>query len=145
MSTRRPPRSVRNHNPGNLDRTATVWQGEDRSASAQAREPRFCVFVAPEYGFRAMAKTWQTYADKHAANTLTKIITRWAPAAENDTTAYIRAVAQSLAVPADTVLDVRSMAIALPLARAIARHEAGADHWPDETIRAGLSMAGVRA
>ena len=35
----RKPRGVRNNNPGNIDRTSTVWQGEDRSMQARTAGP----------------------------------------------------------------------------------------------------------
>lgn len=139
----RPTRSFRNNNPGNIDRTRTPWQGEVRSASAMASEPRFCVFETPEYGFRALAKTLQTYQVKHGLKTIEGIIERWAPDNENDTAAYVRAVSSAVGVTPWANINVRSMAIALPLVKAIAHHEAGRDCWPDDVIVRGLKMAGV--
>ena len=69
MAGKKIPRGVRNNNPGNIDRTAVVWQGEDRSPEALKREARFCVFVTPQAGFRAVAKTLLTYQRKHGLRT----------------------------------------------------------------------------
>jgi len=139
------PRGVRNRNPGNIDRTGVAWQGEDRSASALEREKRFCVFVSPEYGFRALAKVLQTYQRKHGLRTIEAMIDRWAPPVENDTRAYVRQVALAVGVKPDQAIDVRRLEIALPLVKAIARHENGGDFWPDAVIRNGLALAGVSA
>lgn len=140
------PRAVRNNNPGNIDRSkTTVWNGELRTPEALASEARFCVFIKPEYGFRAIAITLQTYGDKYGVKTIRKIIERWAPDNENDTAAYIAAVSKSVGIGPDVVLDVRRLSIALPLVKAIAHHESGADYWHDLVIMAGLSMAGVKA
>jgi len=137
------PRSVRNNNPGNIDRTATIWQGEDRSPAAFASEKRFAVFVSAEYGFRALARTLRTYQDKHGLNTVRGIVNRWAPPTENNTGAYVAAVARAVGVSPDARIDVTKAAHAFPLVKAIAHHESGGDFWPDEVIRAGLSLAGV--
>lgn len=143
--TTRLPRAVRNNNPGNIDRTATAWQGEDRSAEARRREPRFAVFHAPEWGFRAIARTLRTYRERHGLVTVRGIINRWAPPNENDTGAYVAVVARAVGVKPDDVVDVTKIAHAFPLVKAIARHEAGGDYWPDDVIRRGLDLAGVSA
>ena len=137
------PRGVRNNNPGNIDRSKTPWQGEDRSEAARAAEHRFCVFESPEYGFRALARVLHTYRTKHGLKTVRGIISRWAPPAENNTDAYADAVAAAVGVSVDEMIDVRRMQVCLPLAKAIAKHENGADYWGDETIREGLELAGV--
>ena len=102
--TRRLPRGVRNNNPGNIDRTAVAWQGEDRSSEAIKREPRFCVFLTPQAGFRALANTLLTYQRKHGLRTVKEIINRWAPLAENDTGAYVRQVAREVGVGATDII-----------------------------------------
>lgn len=89
MSTKQEPRGVRNNNPGNIDRTNTIWLGEDRSAAALASEKRFCVFETPQASFRALAKTLLTYQRKHGLRTVRDMISRWAPSVENNTEAYI--------------------------------------------------------
>lgn len=139
------PRGVRNFNPGNLDRTATVWQGENRSEAAIAREPRFAVFDSPEYGFRALVKTLLTYQRKYGLLTVRSIINRWAPPSENNTNAYAAEVAKALGVDVTTVIRVDEPATAFQLAKAIARHENGGHFWGDEVIRDGVELAGIRS
>jgi hypothetical protein len=139
------PRGVRNNNPGNLDRTSVPWQGEDRTATARERETRFCVFLRPEFGFRAMARTLSTYQNKHGLRTVRELIKRWAPATENNTEVYVRVVARALGVSPDEPINVGKHEVMLPLLRAIAHHEQGDDHWPDAVIAAGLHLAGITA
>jgi len=138
------PRGVRNNNPGNIDRTATVWQGENRTEAAIAREPRFAVFDAPEYGFRALVKTLLTYQRKYGLLTVRSIINRWAPPTENNTGAYSAEVAKALSVAPTDVIRVDAPATAFQLAKAIARHENSGDFWGDETIWDGVELAGIK-
>jgi hypothetical protein len=138
------PRGVRNNHPGNIDRTATAWQGEDRSAEARARESRFAVFDTPASGFRALAKTLQTYQAKYSLGTVRGIINRWAPPTENNTSAYVTQVAKALGVEPDRQIDVRAPQTAFQLLKAVAAHENGGDFWDDQVIWDGLALAGVR-
>ncbi|WP_372165356.1 structural protein P5 [Xanthomonas euvesicatoria] len=138
-----PPRGVRNNNPGNIDRTGVAWQGEDRTAAARAREARFAVFDTPEYGFRALVKTLLTYQRKHDLRTVRGIINRWAPPVENDTGAYVREVAKALGVEVDQRISVEAPATAFQLAKAIAKHENGANFWGDAVIWDGVELAGI--
>ena len=137
------PRGVRNRNPGNIDRSGTAWQGEDRSADAIAREHRFCVFLTPQAGFRALAKVLLTYRRKYGLHTVADIIHRWAPPVENDTGAYVAQVARAVGVSPSATIDVREARVMFAIVKAIARHENGGDFWPDETISEGIRMAGV--
>lgn len=137
------PRGVRNNNPGNIDRSSTVWQGEDRSMAARTAEHRFAVFKSAAYGFRALGKVLQTYRSRHGLTTIRGIVNRWAPPVENDTDAYVAQVAKAVGVSADAEVDVRRMEHAFPIAKAIAKHENGAHYWTDDVIREGLRLAGV--
>lgn len=139
------PRGYRNNNPGNLDRGKQPWVGEDRSPEARAREHRFAVFTTPEYGFRAMARTLLTYRNKHFLRTVRAVIDRWAPPNENNTSAYVTAVADALGVHPDDLIDVRQPETMQGLLRAIARHENGGHYWHDSIIRGGIRLAGIGA
>jgi hypothetical protein len=72
------PRSLRNNNPGNIEKSAVKWQGE-----VEGSDSRFVTFATPEDGLRAMQQNLLTYQDKHGLNTVEGIIGRWAPAKEN--------------------------------------------------------------
>ena len=121
MQTQPLPRGLRNHNPGNLRRSTDRWQGlADRQT-----DPDFFQFTAPEWGYRALIKTLQTYRSKHGLRTIAELIARWAPQTENHTSAYIRAVCQELQVPSDFVPDVTDRGTMCALAAAISRVENG--------------------
>jgi hypothetical protein len=94
------PRGIRNNNPGN------IRYGEfARSAGAiGADSGGFAVFSDMQTGIEATAKLLRSYTAR-GFNTIRKIVSRWAPANENDTQAYIAAVAKQLGVSADTVLS----------------------------------------
>lgn len=96
----RKPRGIRNNNPGN------IRYGEfARSAGAiGADSGGFAVFSDMQTGIEATAKLLRSYTAR-GFNTIRKIVSRWAPANENDTQAYIAAVAKQLGVSADTVLS----------------------------------------
>jgi hypothetical protein len=96
----RKPRGIRNNNPGN------IRYGEfARSAGAVgADRGGFAVFSDMHTGIEATAKLLRSYTAR-GFDTIRKIVSRWAPANENDTQAYIAAVAKQLGVSADTVLS----------------------------------------
>lgn len=141
MSATSTPRGVRNNNPGNIDRTSTLWQGEDRSAAAIAREGRFCVFLTPQAGFRALAKTLLTYQRKHGLRTVKEIIGRWAPPVENNTTAYVQQVANAVGVSPSEVIRLDNPVTLGRLATAIAKHENGGMYWNADVVAAGIAEA----
>src|SRR5690606_5584704 len=87
------PRGVRNSNPGNLE-WGDPWQG--LVPVEQRTDSRFCQFVTPAYGIRALALTLITYYDRHRISTVEDAISRWAPPVENDTLAYQNAVARAV-------------------------------------------------
>jgi len=114
-------RGIRNLNPGNL-RHGPKWQG-----LAQFQPDRdFSTFVDMEHGIRALLKNLRTYVQTHNLQTVREIISRWAPANENNTDAYVLAVAESLGVGPDQKI-VGDFGQLLGIAKSIARHENGAD------------------
>lgn len=136
------PRPVRLNNPGDLERVAGVtWQGE---ADAQP-DPRFIAFKTAQFGFRALARTLLTYQNAHGLKTVGQIINRWAPPSDNNpTSAYAKLVALECKVGVDDEIDVDTVAIMLPMCRAIAREESGLPApWPDSVILEGIHLAGV--
>ena len=133
------PRGIRNHNPGNLRRSADKWQG---LAPVQS-DPEFFVFRDAVYGIRALARTLITYQDRYGLRTIEKIIARWAPPAENDTLSYIASVVKQTRIGARTALDLHSYADLRPLVEAIIRHENGMQPYTAAQIDKGLALAGV--
>lgn len=133
-------RGVRNNNPGNIDRNDTKWQG---MAANQASDERFVVFIAPEYGIRALAMTLLAYEHKHGLNTIRGMINRWAPPVENNTTAYVHVVADKVGVLPDDVIDPDQVAIMRPMVEAIIFQECKGYVYPDTVIDKALHMAGI--
>jgi hypothetical protein len=134
------PRGIRNDNPGNLERGAVKWQG---MAADQSGDPRFIVFKTPQWGIRALAKTLLTYQNQYGLRTLRGIISRWAPSSENNTAAYVAAVAASVGVNPEAEIDVDTSGVMIPLVRAIILHENGVSPYSDAVIAEAIHMAGV--
>lgn len=140
MTSNSGTRGIRNNNPGNIDRNATKWQG---MADDQSGDPRFIIFKAPEWGIRAIARLLLTYQNQHKLRTVRKLINRWAPPVENDTDAYVEAVARKVGVDPDERIEIDDCAVMLPLVKAIITHENGRNPYSDTKILEGLRLAGV--
>ena len=124
MTNEKLPRGLRNNNPGNI-RVAKgqTWQGE--ITGNRKKDNSFCEFVTIAYGYRALIKLLQNYRRKHSLNTLRQMINRWAPPHENNTTAYLRFVADKMGVSADSVPNVNDKHTMCALAAAISEMENG--------------------
>ena len=133
------PRGIRNHNPGNIRRNGDPWQG----LAERQGDVEFFTFKDPIYGIRALARTLIAYQDKHGLRSIRQIISRWAPPVENNTNAYVRAVAANTGLDADQILDMHRFEHLLPLAKAIIRHENGQQPYTDTQLTKGLVLAGV--
>ncbi|MEQ5135844.1 structural protein [Providencia alcalifaciens] len=131
-------RGIRNNNPGNIDyNPANKWQGQ--LPMDKVIEPRFCRFESPEYGIRALMKLLSTY-HKKGFNTVSKMISRWAPPNENVTQNYINGVAKILGVTTNEVIDPRDKLIAIKLAKAIIQHENGVQPYNDAMFEKAYSL-----
>ena len=130
-------RGIRNNNPGNI-RWKDKWRGLKKDGREQDED--FCVFVAPEYGIRAMCKTLLNYSKLHKINTVAGIIHRWAPPSENNTVSYINHVSKELGVDADETIDVSNKNVMLKLIKAIIKHENGINPYSDEVIKKGMNL-----
>lgn len=137
--TGRTPRGIRNHNPGNIRRSSDPWQG----LAERQGDVEFFTFKSPIYGIRALARTLITYQDKHGLRTIRQIIGRWAPPVENNTNAYVRAVAEATDLDADQMLDLHDFDYLFPLTKAIIKHENGQQPYTDAQITKALVLAGV--
>jgi hypothetical protein len=134
-----PPRGIRNNNPGNIRRNGDPWQG----LAERQLDIEFFTFKSSVYGIRALARTLITYQDKYGLRSIRQVISRWAPPNENDTEAYVKAVAASSGLDADHPLDVHRFDHLLPLTKAIIRHENGQQPYSDAELTKGLVLAGV--
>lgn len=117
-------RGIRLRNPGNLERTSEVWHGEIRPGA----DERFCEFETMAHGCRAIMRTLRTYHKLHGLETVEEIVGRWAPSNENDTTSYALHVASAIGRAVDERIPFDDdPTYYLAIAKAIARHECGAD------------------
>ena len=133
-------RGIRNHNPGNLREAADggeCWDGERSTNDDLAFEE----FDSPEYGIRALCRVLLVYYSKYNLNTVEKIINRYAPPSENDTTAYIDVVCRRLGVQHNTEIWVPRSGTMELLVRAIITHENGEQPYNDKTILDGIHLA----
>ena len=98
MSESKLPRGLRNNNPLNIRRSGDKWQGlrvlqEDRE---------FFQFSEMKWGWRAaFVILCRTYYGKYKLRTIRDIVSRWAPAKENNTPAYIRHVSDYTGIGPD--------------------------------------------
>ena len=134
-------RGIRNMNPGNI-RLGESWLG----LRTKQTDPDFCQFTSMVYGCRALLKLLRTYVEKRGCTTIRKVIERWAPPSENDTSSYVLSVAAACRRDPDERLPVDvDPLIDLDLARAIARHECGPEAegiW-DDVWEAAAKEAGL--
>lgn len=139
---KRLPRGIRNHNPGNIEYNPSVkWRGQIGS------DGRFIQFQSPEYGIRAIVKILLTYQRKYRLKNITQIINRWAPPVENNTNAYIQAVAAKLAISATAPIDINDPTTARELVKAIISHENGqkySNYYPNNLIEQSIGLAGIK-
>ena len=94
-------RGIRNNNPLNIRRSKDKWQG----LSTLQEDREFFQFVSMEYGWRAaFVILCRTYYGKYGLKTIRDIVSRWAPAKENNTEAYIRHVSDYTGISPNKVL-----------------------------------------
>jgi hypothetical protein len=110
------PRGIRNNNPGNI-----IYGGFAKKMGATGSDGRFAVFQSMEDGIKAAIKLLEGYVSK-GYDSVRKIISRWAPPGENNTSAYVDAVAKKLGISADTKLSGDQLG---GVANAIFQHENG--------------------
>lgn len=95
------PRGLRNNNPGNIRRNSDVFQGEVNPS----RDQQFKQFKTMAYGYRAMFKILSNYYRKYSLTTIRKIIGRWAPENENNTSAYVSLVSSYAGIGPDDLIS----------------------------------------
>ncbi len=138
------PRGIRNNNPGNIKRGGDRWQGLatfDEMTAFQRNEQVFCVFTAPEWGIRAMARILLNYQRKHALHTASGMVNRWAPPSENDTGSYVRFVSNRMQVDPDEIIEFENDDVALPMMKAIIRQENSLQPYSDTQLLDGHRLA----
>lgn len=108
-------------------RKGNSWRGERPFQT----DKNFEEFESMEMGLRAGLKLIKNYQTKplllaNKANTIRKIITRWAPPSENNTQSYIKTVSKRTGLLPDEVIDWTDKAKIIALTEAICYVECGA-------------------
>jgi hypothetical protein len=139
------PRNARNQNPGNLE-AGDHWQGllAPELMTDQQKHERFAVFSAAHWGFRALVVLLRNYKVLYGADTVRKIVSRFAPPIENPTTAYAETVAHDVGVKPDDKIDVSNPNTMFRLAKAMTKFETGSwePYWTDRQLSDGMALAG---
>lgn len=133
------PRGIRNNNPGNLIITGNAWL--NKVPAAQNTDGHFEQFFYLEYGIRAMA--YDITGDvSRGLNTLTKLITAYAPPSENNTAAYIINVsgASGIAPDANLVLSYDALKAIIRAKIAVENGSNAAQYVTDADIEAGINL-----
>ena len=101
MKKKELPRGLRNNNPGNIRRNSDVFQGEVNPS----RDKEFKQFQSMAHGYRAVFKILSNYYNKYRLTTIRKMIGRWAPENENNTSAYVSLVSSYAGIGPDEPLS----------------------------------------
>lgn len=133
------PRGIRNNNPGNIDfNPINKWKG--LNPKTKELDSRFCVFISAEYGLRALMIVLKNYQKKHNLNTISKIINRWAPSCENNSSAYVCHVAKEMNVKDNEYIDLSDRKTLIALAKAIVIHENGVQPYADSVYQSAYEL-----
>lgn len=97
-------RGLSNFNPGNIRIGGQKFIGEKDKSTDKA----FRQFVTMAFGYRAMFVLLRNYI-KNGNNTIVKIISRYAPSNENNTTAYINAVEKGSGINSNTIIQINDL------------------------------------
>ncbi|WP_145498549.1 lytic transglycosylase domain-containing protein [Yersinia bercovieri] len=126
------PRGIRNNNPGNIN-----YVGQD-GASLERPGGRFAKFETAYDGLKAMARQLMRYFTGKTTGkplqTLTDIISTWAPGSENNTSAYVAQLSKMLNVHPDAVLNLENPQVMSALMGGIIHHENGRNPYSNELI-----------
>ena len=114
------PRGIRNNNPLNI-RIGNTWLGERPNPT----DPAFEEFVTMEYGLRAAFIILRRYIRRYKKDTITSIVSTWAPASENDTIKYIDRVAKMTKLSPTDPIDYYDRETMCRLVAAMAQVECG--------------------
>ena len=122
------PRGILNCNPANIRLNSQSFVGELKPSSDRS----FKQFKSMTYGVRALMRILLTYYHKYNCDTVSKIITRYAPSIENNTSAYIAFVCRYMHTEPNTILRLYIKPDLFPLVEAICKYES--NYVPTESM-----------
>lgn len=135
MATKQLPRGIRNNNPLNI-RIGNVWLGEVKKPTDKSFEQ----FISMEYGIRAGFVILRRYIRRYGIDTIAEIVSRWAPSSENNTKAYIAAVANLTLLDPDLPIRFEDKEVMCSIVSAMIEVECGCS-VPMEKIKKGYELA----
>lgn len=144
-------RGLRNNNAGNIRVSSSNWVGKipytnnkDWSGTPANVVRSFEQFIELRYGLRALMILLNNYYYKNGLKTVRSIITKYAPAFENHTEAYINSVIASVG---SNVIPELTEEILIKLAKAIVKVENGnsfTSYVTDSDYKEAYAMTGLR-
>lgn len=133
------PRGIRNNNPLNI-RKGNDWKGE----RPEQKDKAFEEFTSMEYGIRAGFIILRKYITGYNGltqkfNTIEKMISRWAPTVENNTSAYISQVSKMTGIPANLKISFSQRSFMVAIVDAMIYMECG-QHVDKQLIESAYDM-----
>ena len=132
-------RGIRNNNPLNI-RKGNDWKGE----RPEQKDKAFEEFTSMEYGIRAGFIILRKYITGYNGltqkfNTIEKMISRWAPTVENNTSAYISQVSKMTGIPANLKISFSQRSFMVAIVDAMIYVECG-QHVDKQLIESAYDM-----
>ena len=137
------PRGLRNNNPGNLVKTSIPWEG--KVPLSKNTDTRFEQFIELRYGIRAKMRDLITDINK-GNNTITSLITEFAPEFENNTAAYIATVVKMTGLTAFSRIELTEETL-ISLCKAISLVENGTGftkYVTDQDYKDAIAILGIK-
>lgn len=131
------PRGIRNNNPLNI----SYVPGQ---VGLVGSDGRFGIYGSQEAGIASAERQLLRYQER-GIDTLTKVISKWAPPSENDTGAYVARVSRETGIDPNARIDFRNQQQAAAIIASMARHETGRQLDPavvNRGVGTGLGAAG---
>lgn len=140
------PRGIRNNNPGNLN-----YVGQNGATLENHATPRFARFNSAFEGFAALGKQIKAYyngtskaAGYQKLQSVEDIISRFAPASENNTQGYINKLSKMLGVGRGDSLNIHDPQVLATLMNGITQIENGKNPYaPEMVLKAAQSTVGA--
>lgn len=125
------PEGILLNNPGNL---------EYRNQPGAAQMGRWAAFASEGEGLYQLGRQIELYGSR-GINSVSSIISKFAPPGENNTAAYIADVSKRLGVSADQSLSLTNPTLLANLMNAITLHEQGVNPYSSDLVKSQAQNA----
>ncbi|WP_043614291.1 hypothetical protein [Chromobacterium violaceum] len=126
-------RGIRNNNPGNLNFAHQAGATKEAGPGG-----RFAVFKDAQTGLNALSRQLQLYAGR-GLDSVSQMISQFAPPSENNTKAYIAKVSKALGVSKTDALNMRDPRVVQTMMDAIIKVENGYNPYSREMVAAAAN------